>query len=155
KGGSAVVLVIGVLVQCALGQSVTEFSLPNDSRPLGVTLGPDQKIWFTEYTANRIASISAAGEVEEFDVPTPGSRPLGITLGPDANLWFIEFAGSKVGRLTVDRSGQAARGPGITEYALPDTDSQPFFIAVGADQNLWFTEFATNRIGRITTSGSI
>src|SRR5262249_61463950 len=82
--------------------SVTEFPIVNDmnSRPQGITRGPDGNLWFTENSANRIGRITPAGVVTEFSAGiTPGGRPHQITAGPDGNLWFTENA-SRHGRLT-------------------------------------------------------
>src|SRR5262249_56583218 len=68
--------------------SVTEFPILNDmnSRPQGITRGPDGNLWFTENSANRIGRITPAGVVTEFAAGiTPNSGPNEITAGPDGN----------------------------------------------------------------------
>src|SRR5205823_3287534 len=83
------------------GWSTTEFPLP--SGPLlagGITLGPDNNLWFTERSANKIGRITPDGTVTEFPVPTANSQPANITSGPDGNLWFTEYAGNQIGWIT-------------------------------------------------------
>jgi len=127
--------------------TVTEFPLPTTgSRPFAITLGPDGKLWFTEFAANLIGQIAPDGTINEFPLPTANSGPEGITLGPDGNLWFAEFNANKIGRITP--------GGTITEFAIPTPNSGPLGIAVGPDGNMWFTEFNANRIGMITPDGS-
>lgn len=145
--GAAALLLLAAGLSAA---QITEFPLsqPN-SRPLGITLGPDGNIWFTEQGANQIGRLTPAGVLTEFPVPTAGSGPSYITAGPDGNLWFTEHgvAGNKIGRITP--------GGVITEFPLPTPDSRPNGITVGPDGALWFTELNGLRVGRITTSGQI
>jgi virginiamycin B lyase len=90
---------------------------------------------------------AAAGRIQEFVVPTPGSHPGGITLGPDGAVWFTEIATNAIGRLQ-------PRTRTITTFPLPQP-GQPTAIVNGPDGALWFTEYSGDRIGRITTGGQI
>jgi virginiamycin B lyase len=132
--------------------------LTADSRPLGITVGPDGALWFVEHFGNKVGRITTEGTVTEFDIPTgtPGpltsSMPDAIVTGPDGALWFTEIRGNKIGRITTEGA--------ITEFPLPTPDSAPTVITVGPDGALWFTERGTaaspgERIGRITTDGVI
>jgi virginiamycin B lyase len=67
--------------------------------PYGITSGPDGKLWFTEANANQIATITVAGAITEYAIPTLNSVPRGVTIGPDRNVWFTEFAGNKIGKV--------------------------------------------------------
>jgi virginiamycin B lyase len=72
-------------------------------RPQGIVAGPDGTMWFTEAGRaegddGRISSITMAGEVREFQLPTSRSYPYGITAGPDRNLWLVEYLAAKVAR---------------------------------------------------------
>jgi streptogramin lyase len=117
--------------------------------PWRIANGPDGNRWFTERRGNAIGSVSPAGAVAEFAVPTAESEPAGVAAGPDGNLWFTEAKGNKIGRATV--------GGVITEFPIPTAASMPSSIVAGPDGNLWFTEEATqaNKIGRITPAGVI
>jgi streptogramin lyase len=71
--------------------------------PEDITAGPqgDTHVWFTEYTANKIAEFDTrTAALTEFNIPTANSGPRGITVGPDGNLWFTEFIAGKVARIT-------------------------------------------------------
>src|SRR5512135_2025924 len=49
---------------------VTEFSLPTpNSRPYGITTGPDGNLWFTEFGSDKIGRITPSGAVSEFALP--------------------------------------------------------------------------------------
>ncbi len=67
--------------------------------PYGITSGPDGKLWFTEANANQVGTITVAGAITEYPIPTPNSAPRGVTTGPDGNVWFAEFSGNKIGKV--------------------------------------------------------
>lgn len=112
--------------------------------PLLITAGPDGAMWFT--TNYNIGSVTTAGVITQYTVPTPGSSPYGITAGPDGAVWFTETDANQIGRSTT--SGL------ITEYPIPTAGSFPVGITAGPDGALWFTEEDGGKIGRITTSGA-
>ncbi len=81
---------------------ITEFDIPTpNSEPLGIAIGADGNIWFSEHNGNKIAKMSPAGTVlAEYTIPTPNSHVNGITLGPDGNIWFVEPTADKAGYVT-------------------------------------------------------
>lgn len=84
----------------ALSGNITEFPLPSGgSEPFGITAGPDNALWFTEYGGNKIGRITTAGAITEFPTPTANSTPFGITVGPDNAIWFAENVGNNIGKL--------------------------------------------------------
>ena len=108
-----------------------------DSEPFDIIAGPDGNLWFTEYRGSRIARITPAGVVTEFNLPMPGRQPSHITTGPDGNLWFTEGAPGGIGRITpagVVTEFLGGDTPGFTAERIPSG------ITTGADGNLWFTE---------------
>jgi hypothetical protein len=59
----------------------TEYSIPTpNSAPMGITVGPDGALSFTETGANKIGRITKHGLVTEFSIPTADSqlRAVGI-----------------------------------------------------------------------------
>ncbi len=130
------------------GELVT-IAIPNGSAIAGtssIALGPDNRMWLTEKTANKVSFFSTVSNVYTgYDVPTVDSQPMGITAGPDGAMWFTAQKGNSIGRITT--SGV------ITNYALPTANSSPTDITVGEDGNLWFTQSTGNRIGRMTPKG--
>jgi streptogramin lyase len=120
---------------------ITEFALPQNSKPLKITAGPGGYMWFTDVGTNAIGRIAMSGEVAEFGEGISAGAGLdGIAAGPDGNVWFTERFGHKVGRITPTGL--------ITEFAVP---SHPVInsITVGPGNKLWFTESSTNHIGAI------
>ena len=137
----------------------TRFDIPPSSSTvaMGVAVGRDGNVWFTEEGIARVGYISTNGVITQFDLPSSDRRPFFITSGPDGNLWFTESSvdGSKswIGRVTT--SGF------VTEFPLTTTTPIGFArITSGPDGNLWFTEPGVfgqplGKIGRITPDGLI
>lgn len=94
--------------------TATTIPLPNaDSRPEGITLGPDGAVWFADFGGQAIGRTTS-GPGQLFGVPNDGlgpavdvSGPAFITKGPDGNLWFSAFNGT-LGRVTT--------GGGVTGF---------------------------------------
>jgi len=132
-------------------QALTDFPVPTPSAGpasiISVLTATSSEMWFTEFRGNRIASLSRAGVITEYRLPSSSSGPRVIVENVDGGLWFTEFEGNRIGRIT--RSGE------FTEFAIPTRDSGPYGIAGAPDYSLWFTEFRTNKIGRVTVGGAV
>lgn len=77
-----------------------------------ITTGPDGNLWFAQYKTNKIGSLTPAGVLTQYLIPTSvqspfgeGSFPYGVVTGPDGNIWFTEQYGNKIGRLTPNGGG--------------------------------------------------
>ena len=131
--------------------ATTAFTLPTSNQvlnappgPMGITVGPDGNLWFTETVVGKIGEINPTTHaIREFFVP--GGVPYGITAGPDGNLWFTEPQANKIGFIN-PASGAITEIP-LTVDPSTGVGGGPFGIAAGPDGNLWFT--AKNAIGRI------
>src|SRR5690348_13489554 len=57
---------------------------------LGITVGPDGALWFTETAGNNIGRITTSGAITEYPAPTTpfNYSPGYIVTGPDGELWF-------------------------------------------------------------------
>ncbi|GAC1648481.1 MAG: virginiamycin B lyase [Candidatus Dormibacteraceae bacterium] len=110
----------------------------------GVTLGPDNAMWFIDGANGKVGRWLASSDAKEFEVPG-GAGPR-ITSGPDGALWFTEFAGNKIGRITVDGA--------VTEFPLPEK-TNPIGITTGPDRAIWFTAYGSGKIGRMTVDGQL
>ncbi len=90
--------------------SLREFPLPDAaSAPVGIALGADGNLWFTEKVGNRIGRISLAGADRGVrGAANADAGPDGIALGPDGNVWFSEA--------TPTVSGGSHRTGGIAEF---------------------------------------
>jgi streptogramin lyase len=119
----------------------------NSSGPLGIAVGPDGNLWFSESSAGRIGRITTAGAITEFSKGlSDDSSPQGVAKSPEDYLWFADQSGNRIGRITP--AGV------ITQFQM-GAATGPAEVAVGSDRNLWFTENQGNQIGRITAAGAI
>jgi len=125
----------------------TEFPLSRGGWT-GVTLGPDNNVWFTEL-ARGAGYITPSGSVTEYPGKVFAAMQYlnGIVAGSDGALWLTGGNTSNLGRLTV--AGQ------LTNVYPLNNGSLPIWNAEGPDGAVWFTESATNLIGRIDTSGTL
>src|SRR5262245_32840377 len=145
---------------------VTEFALPPDTQPYGITVGSDGNLWFAEQffgagaqtgAMGRIGRITTAGVITEFSAGISSFyHPFGITAGPDGNLWFTEEQSNP---RAIGRVGRITTSGVITEFSTGQ-NNEPNLITAGPDGNLWFGEFgndpqAPGSIGRITPSGVV
>jgi streptogramin lyase len=137
---------------------IQEIPIPTSSSgPLGITVGPDLNLWFTEagVGVHQIGRYdNAAGQVTEFLIPS-GGTPQEITFDYNTNtVWFTEVAvngiigNDKIARM--DKTGTV-----IGEFTIPTPNSQPFGIVASPDGNVYFTEIHGNKIGRLTPDGRI
>jgi virginiamycin B lyase len=124
-----------------------QFFLPAGAgAPWGITVGPDDKIWFTEVSAGKVGRLDpATGTFREFPLPTPNSQPQGIVLGADGALWGTEAGGNRVFRMTAD--GRA------TEYRIPTPNSVPVAISPGRFGYLWVSELSGGKLLRVSRLG--
>lgn len=124
-------------------------SYPHGRGILGLAVGPDHAVWFTESVAGRIGRIAPDGAITEFPLPA-GRTPEHITSGPDGALWYTEFA-HRIGRITL--SGE------VTEFVLPpcapSCTNHPGGITTGPDGAIWFTNLGDSSIWRMTTGGAL
>jgi streptogramin lyase len=120
------------------------FTIPSGDHPSGLTLGPDNNVWFVE--SNHVGKITKTGVITEYALPTTGADSGAVTTGADGNLWFTAHTTRKIVKVTT--------GGTVTEFSLPSSPQcYPTGIAKGPDGNVWFR--CTSNVGRITTAGVI
>jgi streptogramin lyase len=122
--------------------TITEYSLPAGSDPLGITTGPDGNVWYTA-SETKIGKITTAGVKTEY--ATPMGAPVDIAAGPDGNLWFSTSANG---------IGKSTTAGAMTKYTVAEASGLSA-ITAGPDGNLWFVATTTNQIGKITTAGVV
>jgi virginiamycin B lyase len=127
--------------------------LPQSSLPLGIALGAEGDMWFTDQGQNAenrnfIGRIAPSGVITEFPVPTPESMPTAIALGADGNMWFTEPNVSKIGRITPEGV--------ITEFPVPSVNDSLTGLTLAPDGNIWFTgNPSVDPFGLITPTGTV
>src|SRR5581483_6434204 len=69
----------------------SEYVIPTTgSQPMGITLGSDENLWFTEFHTSRIGQLNTSAKFNETLTPTPDAGPNGIASGPNSLVWFTE-----------------------------------------------------------------
>ena len=93
---------------------ITFFKTPTpNSNPRRGYMDPQDRLWFTEYRANKLAMFDTKTEkFTEWDVPTPYSFPYDVIPDKNGELWTAGMSNDRVIRLD-PKTGQA------TEYQLP------------------------------------
>jgi len=141
----ALMLPVLMMLPAAASPTTTEYPLPTPTAyPYGITTGPDDALWFTEYGSYNIGRITTSGSITEYSTGT-FRNPTDITTGPDGALWFT-VGDNEIGRITTTGT--------VSWYSLP-RDPMVNKITTGPDGALWFTDSAGDAVGRITTSGTV
>ena len=127
------------------------WSIPtSNAEPLGITYGPDGRVWFGEFLGAKLGAIDLATSVlTEYSIA--GSKPYGLTVGPDSNIWFTDQGNNAIGVVNLPSGGGAQT---ITEYTTGLTASANPAGIVSDGTDLWFSEGIGN-VGMITTGGVI
>jgi len=131
------------------GDPITNYTDASISSPVGIAVGPDGALWFTNYDNDSIGRITTAGVVTNY-TDAGIDAPLAIVAGPDGALWFTSYNNDKIGKITTAGA--------VTLYTDALLITKPQVIAVGPDANLWFADGGTlnqRTIGRITTAGVV
>ena len=74
---------------------------------MGIAVGSDGNLWFTEFAANKIGEINPVTHaISDFTIPTTASGPVAIVAGPNGNMWFTESGGvGKIGEINPTTHG--------------------------------------------------
>lgn len=129
-----------------------QYKIPTgpSSYPVGITLGPDGKIWFTESSADKIGSLAVSlpyyGSTvvfKEYPVPTANAGPQTIVRGSDGRLWFSETNANKIGAVTT--AGAFSEDP-----TLFGTGDLPLGLVDRGDGTMWYTGFGADRLGYVS-----
>jgi streptogramin lyase len=133
------------------GTNFVDYNLAGGSDPQGISGGfisGNKKIYFTEFTSDRIGELDvASGVIREWQL-AGGSGPRSIFFESSTRVWFTEFTSDKIGKLDPTGAGT------ITEYTLT-TGRDPWGIAVDSLGNVWFAENAVARLGKLSFPGGL
>ena len=84
--------------------------------PMGITLGPDGRVWVPDRDGGRVVAVDVQGTVQEMPSQlTFGEQPMEITTGPGGTVWFTESG--RGGAVGVFRGA----GPANSNAGLPGT----------------------------------
>ncbi len=128
-----IVLVFAALLaapSAALAVPKIDGEFPVTGAPVHLAQGPDGNIWVTlSGGANKLAKVTPAGVVTEYNPVNISAAPVGIAKGPD-NLMWVTDTGHVAKFDPADPNGSAV------ETAIADiTDARS--IVTGPDNNLW------------------
>jgi len=139
---------------------VTEYPIPNIGAPIGITLGPDKKLWICEEGAlqgnnnvpGRMLRMTTTLKFKAFPLQPMSwtTAPQFVAKGPDGNLWFTEMeqTATPFNIESITPTGT------IAKYPLPASAEPPYRIASASSGSLWFTEQETY-VDQVTTGGVI
>jgi streptogramin lyase len=129
---------------------VTLFPIPSGGNGAGITLGPDNNVWFTENDVDNVGRITPAGAVTEVELPSQGTAG-SITIGPDGQLWVRELGFGGALLAAIDPNNPVTNN--ILEFLLPDF-SDLGGITRGPDGYLWLTGTFSDSIGPVATDST-
>ena len=136
------------------------------SDPLGLTVGPDGNIWFTNADPTAIKTIgrfhvattSFDPNADYFSNGDRGSDPVAIARSSDGNLWFANFGNQANDLGVVTAQGATPKGiksPIVISHALyPTSTLTDITPGPPGDQHMWFTMFGNGNIGRVGLNGA-
>jgi virginiamycin B lyase len=113
------------------------------SRPMVLSSGPDNAVWFSR-ADGALGRVDHAGHVSSWPVLTAGSQPYGVCTGSDDAVWYTLLDADRIGHIAAD--GRAE------EFPLPP-GSMPSMICPGPDGALWVTLNQANAICRCSVAG--
>jgi streptogramin lyase len=124
---------------------IYSISMPRNSRPSGIALGPDGHMWVTFAGLDEVAVIHRDTlKVTRQTLPrVPGAVPLGppgIALGPDQAMWVTCPAGRQILRITMDTR--------VESFAVP-RKLAPTGICCSRDGRLIFATEDGRHLGSI------
>ena len=120
----------GLEQRCLLAASLSEFpGVTPQSGATDITTGPDGRLWFTEYFADRIGIVSSTThQITEIPLPSTITGPAGITGGSDGDVWFAA------------NQGFGVINPSTHSVILISSSVFPGELTAGPDGNIWFGE---------------
>ncbi|MHB8461743.1 MAG: Vgb family protein [Vulcanimicrobiaceae bacterium] len=107
-------------------------------------LGPDSRLWFSEFSKDRVAAMTSAGVVTEYATAV-AVQPNGIAVGSDGNIW----TGGYGGVITAFSVSGAVVG------SYPVAGAHFGALIAGPNNLIWFTDYGNNKVGTITTAGAV
>jgi virginiamycin B lyase len=126
---------------------IDDFTLPTGfSQPLNITVGPDNKIWFTcRDSAGAVCRINPANPADKQGHGGYGvTTQAGIAAGPDGAMWLGDHGGQVV---RIDAATMNFLPP-----AIPVTGFNIRNLAPGPDGNVWVTDFG-GQVAKVTPAG--
>jgi len=134
-------------------KAFTSFALATRSAlPYQIALDQAGNAWFTEFSGNKLGTVSPNGTVVERQIPLPSGEPTGLAVDSRGRVWFnlIQLSASEAGNDNY-YIGAYFRGS-FTFYNLTGKVDTPVGIAVDANGTVWVTQHGASLITRFDPS---
>ena len=82
------------LVRVARDGTLTEFPLPQGSKPHAVAADPAGGVWATLWGTGQVIFVADDGTVSTHDLPDPESEPHGLAVAADGTVWVALESGA-------------------------------------------------------------
>lgn len=109
------------------------------ARPYGMAVNSKNVVYFVEFGANKIATITNDMQIKEYMLADPGARPRRIAIGPDDMVWYTDFARGFLGKLDPSsgtvREWQSPSGPKSEPYGIVFTKGAFWYVETFAKPN--------------------
>ena len=136
--------------QISTGGVFSETTIPTaNANPMGLVVGPDQKVYFTEHDASKIGVYDPSSKtIVEYPTLTANAGPTMVAIGPDNAIWFTENNAAKMGWLSTSGA--------MKEFPLSPATSATALV-LGVDNNMYFADPAQNKFASLSglTAGSV
>ncbi len=111
-----------------------------ETTPYGIAVDAGGTVWTTLQGADKLARISADGQVTALDVPTHNSGLGDLAVDQSGAVWFLELRANKIGRFAEGR---------FTEFMVSTPSAGLTALAAAPDGSIWFTELSLGKLGRL------
>ncbi|MEW5826518.1 MAG: hypothetical protein AB1778_06755 [Candidatus Bipolaricaulota bacterium] len=118
------------------------YGLPPGTQALGLTVGPNGWVWFTDLGRPAIGVLEPASADVRLWAIAGGGQPFDLVRDSVGNLWFTDRTANTIGRLNPFSNE-------LTIYPLTG-NPQPLFLSLDGEEQLWFTADQGNFIGRLS-----
>jgi virginiamycin B lyase len=119
-------------------QVMEVYPAPGGGGPYGITVTPDNQVFYASLSQSHIARIErATGEAEVIEPPTPGQGARRVWSDSRGVIWVAEW---NAGQLSAyDPAGGSWR-----EWRLPGDAPQAYAIYVDEADRIWLTDFGSD-----------
>lgn len=124
------------------------FPAPGGRGPYGITVTPDNVVYYASLAGNHIARIDGPGEVTVIEPPTPGQGARRVWADSTGAVWVSEW-----------HSGQVSRYDPVSgswrSWMLPGDGPQTYSVYIDEADAVWLTDFGANAIVRFDPSSEL
>ena len=116
-------------------------SLPDAIKIKGITVGPDDTVWFGNFVRGKLGKLDPqTGQIEEYQPPTRYAEYYTAVVDKKGQVWLSDFSGSQLTKF--NPTTQEFR-----EYPLPAADGMVRFFGLDRQGRVWYVDFDTGIIG--------